>query len=84
MFNIIPTSGITVPMGYESYNTVPIGRYRKYCGLDSMCLRTNGFSGVLKLDYLYPDHSLITSCFDIDDCGIDIDLQDAELLRIST
>ena len=71
-------------MGYVSYNTVPIGRYRTYCGLDSVCLRTIGFSGTLILEYLYLDGSKRESCCVIDDEGIDIDFMDAELLRIST
>ena len=70
-------------MGYASYNTIPVGRYRKYCGLDKVCIRTNGFCGELKLEYLYSDGSKEASCIGIGEDGLEIDLLDAELLRIS-
>ena len=70
-------------MGYASYNTIPVGRYRKYCGLDRVCLRIRDFSGELKLEYLYSDGSKEVSCIGIGDNGSEIDFLDAELLRIS-
>ena len=70
-------------MGYASYNTIPVGRYRKYCGLDRVCLRAHGFNGELKLEYLYADGSKEVSCCGIGEDGLEIDLPDAELLRIS-
>ena len=70
-------------MGYASYNTIPVGRYRKYCGLDRVCLRIRDFLGELKLEYLYADGSKEVSCCGIGDDGLEIDLPDAELLRIS-
>ncbi len=70
-------------MGYAAYNAVPIGRYRDFCGLSTICLRTHGYSGGIKLEYLRMDGSVSESCIGIGDDGIDIDIRDADLLRIT-
>ena len=70
-------------MGYGAYNAVPIGRYRDFCGLSTICLRTHGYSGEIRLEYLRRDGSVTETCAEIGDDGIDIDIRDADLLRIT-
>ena len=70
-------------MGYTAYNTVPIGRFREYCDLSTVCLMVHGYSGEIRLEYLHLDGSKTESCIDIDEVGIDIDISEADLLKIT-
>ncbi|MBE6515016.1 MAG: hypothetical protein E7Z69_08370 [Thermoplasmata archaeon] len=70
-------------MGYAAYNAVPIGRYRDFCGLSTVCLGTHGYSGGIRLEYLHRDGSVTETCTEIGDDGIDVDILDADLLRIT-
>ena len=70
-------------MGYAAYNAVPIGRFREYCGLSTICLMVHGYSGEIRLEYLRLDGSKTESCIDIGEMGIDVDIREADLLRIN-
>ena len=84
IFNIVKSSDITVPAEYRFYNLLPIGRYRKYCGIDTVFLKTTDSFNEIVLNYLGDDGSKKCICTKFSDDFLEIDTSWGELLSISS
>jgi len=81
IFNIVQRNEIGLMSNPDVFNAIPIGRYRKCCGLSTIYLKTTSQRGIV-LDYLMMDGSHAFSTVEYEDESFSIDITDGEMLFV--